>query len=282
MSLCLVTIFKNESHIMKEWVEHYLRQGLDKFYMIDNDSNDNYIEILQPYIDNNIVECVKDAKKHAQAELYNTYFLEKSKFYDWAMVCDLDEFIYARKGFQTIKEYLNTVSDSVSQVFIPWKLFGSNGHQEQPTSVIQSFTNRTNYDKVDGFQGVLREGQELYSFTKSIVRTRHLEVLWIHNQQTSDRNYITSDNQYNRVHSNNCYSKISEEILKQSHLHCNHYAIQSYNWFMNIKSKRGDVNCDNYDFYRNEKYFHEYDVVSNDIFDNELCQLTLLKGLREQ
>jgi len=270
MSLCLVAIFKNEAHIIKEWLEHYLEQGIDKFFMIDNDSHDSYLDVLQPYIEKKIVDLVTDAKKHAQAELYNKYFFEKSKLYDWAMTCDLDEFIYARKGFRTIKEYLNTVDETISQVFIPWKMFGSNGHQEQPKSVIQSFTKRTNYDKEDGFQGVLKEGCEKYSFTKSIVRTKWLEVLWIHNQQTSDRNYITSDNQYNAVHNNNCYSKISEKILEQSHLHLNHYAIQSYNWFMKTKANRGDVNCSNYDLFRDETYFREYDAVSNDIIDMEL------------
>jgi hypothetical protein len=119
MSLCLVTIFKNEAHIIKEWIEHYLRQGVDKFFMIDNDSNDNYLDFLKPYIEKNIVDLVIDAKKHAQAELYNTYYLEKSKNYDWAIVCDLDEFIYARNGFHTIKEYLSTIDTEVSQIFIP-------------------------------------------------------------------------------------------------------------------------------------------------------------------
>jgi len=33
------TIFKNESHIMKEWLEHYFFHGIEHIYMI-NDRND--------------------------------------------------------------------------------------------------------------------------------------------------------------------------------------------------------------------------------------------------
>ena len=50
--LSIVAIFKNESWILKEWIEHYLNQGVDHFFLIDNGSTDNYHTILQPYIDN--------------------------------------------------------------------------------------------------------------------------------------------------------------------------------------------------------------------------------------
>ena len=45
-SLCLVAIFKNESHILKEFITHYIKQGVDHFFLIDNGSNDNYSDIL--------------------------------------------------------------------------------------------------------------------------------------------------------------------------------------------------------------------------------------------
>ena len=68
--MCLVAIFKNESHILKEWIEHYLNQGVDKIFLADNGSTDDYYFILQPYISTGKVDLVKDNKKHAQVELY--------------------------------------------------------------------------------------------------------------------------------------------------------------------------------------------------------------------
>jgi len=272
MSLCLVTMFKNEAHIIKEWIEHYLKQGVDKFFMIDNDSNDNYLDFLKPYIEKNIVDLVIDTKKHAQIELYNKHYLEKSKGYDWVMVVDLDEFIYARNGFHTIKEYLSTIDNKVSQIFIPWKIFGSNGNVTQPECVIKNFTMRINYDKKDGFQGVIKERDEIYSFTKTIVRTKFLISFGIHNHKTNVKKYITSDGQCDSIHNNVSFAKINENILKQSNLHLNHYAIQSYSWFMKIKSTRGDSATASSDFVRDEKYFRQFDAVSNNILDLELCK----------
>lgn len=273
MQICLVAMFKNESHILNEWLHHYMKQGVDKFFLIDNDSNDNYLEHLQHFIDNNIVELVVDATKCNQSNGYNKHFLDKCKMYDWTIVCDLDEFIYARMGFATIKDYLHTVESSVSQVHIPWKMFGSNGYntieQEQPTSVIQAFTKRTNYNKESGFHGVLQEGNITYGHGKCIVRTMYLLEFNIHSHSLSNRNFSTSDNCDN-VHINTDFSKINESILEKSCLHLNHYGTQSLNWFMKVKGTRGDaalVDCINM---RTENYFNGVDGASSDIVDLEL------------
>jgi hypothetical protein len=36
--LAVGSIFKNEAHIFREWLEHYINQGVEKFYLIDNGS----------------------------------------------------------------------------------------------------------------------------------------------------------------------------------------------------------------------------------------------------
>jgi hypothetical protein len=278
MSLCLVAIFKNEGHIIKEWIEHYLNQGVDKLYLIDNDSNDNYQEKIQKYLDNNIVEIVVDTKKHSQTELYNKHYLTKSKNYDWVMVCDLDEFIYARKGFSTIKHYLNSLHFSIGQIFIPWKIFGSNGYNDlsgKPYSnIIQTFTKRINYNKKDGFEGVEKVNDEKFSLTKCIVRTPYLVNFEIHSHEilnSKNIRNITSNHEKNSIHKN-VFAKIDEKILEDSFLHLNHYAIQSLGWFLSVKCSRGAANTNNN--IRNENYFKQFDSVSNDIDDFELSNIS--------
>jgi hypothetical protein len=201
--LCIVAIFKNESHILKEWLEHYINEGVDKFFMIDNGSNDNYMNILKPYILNNKVELIIDNKKHSQKLLYNKYYLTKCKMYEWVIVVDLDEFIYARKDCKKITDYLNILDDSISQVFIPWKIFGSNGinsiYDKQPTNVIKSFTKRTNYNKEANLKGVITKNNTKYGLAKCIVKTKYLLKLNIHSHETSNKNYITSDNEINNI-----------------------------------------------------------------------------------
>lgn len=272
MTLCVIAIFKNEACIMNEWITHYINEGVDKFFLINNDSTDECLKIIQPYIDKNIVECIMSVEKHAQKQSYNKYYLDKSKEYDWAMVVDLDEFVYARKQFTTIKQYLNTVDDSIAQICIPWKMFGSNGYTAQPQKVIESFTKRQNNDKNDGFRGVKKDNGIIYSTNKSIVRTKYLKQYKLHSHVMTNNNCITSDNTVNNLYSDLNYSKINEKILESSYLHINHYAIQSYDWFMKIKVTRGDASSAGSEHIRNEQYFIGYDKALNDMDDFELKQ----------
>ena len=271
MSLCLLVIFKNESHIMKEFITHYLNQGVDHFIMIDNGSNDNYMEHLLPY---NCIDVVIDPEKYAQVKSYNKC-KEKCKQYDWVIVCDMDEFIYARKGYKTIKDYLHSLHDSISQVLIPWKIFGSNGYntmdQSQPSSVVKTFTKRMNYDKQDNFQGVIIQNNNKYDLVKSIVKTKELIKFDMHSHITN-KIMISADNNSDFI-INNQFSKIDETILECSYLHLNHYVIQSFEWFMRIKTTRGDADNIINDHVRDETYFHNFDKSCNDIIDLELSTI---------
>ena len=284
IKLCLVAIFKNESHILKEWIEHYLNQGVDKIFLVDNGSTDNYYSILEPYIYSNKVDLVKDNKKHAQTELYNKHFLHKCRAYDWVIVCDLDEFIYGRKYCSSIKDFLSKVHDSFSQVYIPWKMFGSNGYdtmeKEQPSSVISSFTKRINNNdsRHNKFRCFTYNGPIKYIFSKTIVRTKYLLQLDIHDSKSSCNRCITSCVlQNNNIHQNKHFVEVSEEIIENSALHLNHYAIQSFNWFMKVKATRGDINSANNENVRDKEYFNEYNL--NDIDDDELSNITNTKNI---
>ena len=35
--LSVLAIFKNEKHIMKEWLLHHMKEGVEHFYLIDNE-----------------------------------------------------------------------------------------------------------------------------------------------------------------------------------------------------------------------------------------------------
>ena len=281
-TICLVAIFKNESHILKEWIEHYLNQGVDKIFLVDNGSTDSYYSILHPYISTGKVDLVLDNKKHAQIELYNKHFLHKCRAYEWVIVCDLDEFIYGRKYCNSIKDFLSKVHPSFSQIFIPWKMFGSNGYdtmaQEQPSSVISNFTKRINNDDIrhNRFRSFIYRGHIKYIYSKTIIRTKYLLKFDVHCSHTSNNKYMTSYVlQNNHIHPNKNFVEINENIIENSALHLNHYAIQSLNWFMTVKATRGDINSSNNENVRNIEYFKEYNF--NDIDDNELSNITTNK-----
>ena len=286
MNLCLIAIFKNESHIIKEWINHYLNQGVQKFFLIDNGSTDNYFPIIEQYIKNNIIYLVKDNKPHSQEELYNKYFLNLCKKYTWVIVCDLDEFIYAKNGFKKISNYLQYINKykHISQIFIPWKMFGSNGYntldKEQPESVIKTFTKRFDYNKNNFVDGItFKENNYIFTYTKCIANTKYLLKLEIHSHKmisefNNSYNFITPfyKNNINIIHKNTSFCVINEILLKKSFLNLNHYAIQSLDYFTRVKMTRNDAVYNKN--VRNKQYFYKYDKNSNDKDDNELSEIS--------
>jgi hypothetical protein len=71
MNLCIVSVFKNESHALKEWIDHYINEGVDIFFLTDNGSTDTYQPILQPYIQSGHVVLDINPKQYAQTEHLN-------------------------------------------------------------------------------------------------------------------------------------------------------------------------------------------------------------------
>jgi hypothetical protein len=283
MNLCLIAIFKNETQIIKEWVNHYLNQGVQKIFLIDNGSSDNYFSIIDPYIKNNIIYLVKDSTPQSQTELYNKYFLNLCKRYTWAIICDLDEFIYAKNGFKKISGYLEYINKYkyISQIFIPWKMFGSNGYNTldklQPESVIKTFTKRFDYSKNKIVNGItFKENNDIFTYTKCIVKTKYLLKLNIHSHIMISNfnnyyNFITPF-KINNIHKSKSFCKVNENILNNSFLNLNHYAIQSLDYFTRVKMTRNDaVHRKNV---RNKEYFNRYDNNCNDKDDNELSEIS--------
>jgi hypothetical protein len=260
--LSVLGIFKNEGHIINEWIEHHLREGVDHFYLIDNGSNDGYN--ITKY--NKYVDLVIDPTKHSQSKLYNKYYLNKVKREtEWLMVIDLDEFMYSTNGFHTITEFLSQLRPTINQVSVPNKIFGSSGHVYQPDSVIKNMVYRFCYNTPAKVA------------IKSITKTKYIKMIDIHRCLTYDNRTLSN----NRLHSfgNKITDDISEDILKNSFLHLNHYVVQSFEWYRTVKMTRGDVlyqtkdsNYRTLDFFNvhNEQAIHYDDELKYKTYDFDM------------
>jgi hypothetical protein len=260
MKICIVSVFKNESHALQEWLEHYIREGVDTFLLTDNGSTDEYQPIIEPYIQSGRVILNINPTKHSQNENLN-YYLKDAKKFDWVIIVDLDEFVYSRRGFATIKEYLKTLPSDVHKINIPWKLFGSSGLKEQPTSIIQNFIHRRKFP-----EKTCHTCYDIFVEKKTIIRGKHIKKLDIHNSITEKSHTITPDN--NDIDGIDIYEKCTEKKLRKSYLHLNHYRIQSWEWFKTNKMNRTDAYAKKFNNIRNKKYFDFFDY--SDTIDSEL------------
>jgi hypothetical protein len=296
--LCVVAIFKNESHIMEEWIRHYLQEGVDHFFLIDNGSTDGSYPVLNQLTER--VTVFRDPQKNSQIILYNRHCLQPAKGFEWALVCDLDEFVYAKNGFKTIAEYLHQVPSETVQVTVPWKMFGSSGlnstdlpsTENQPPLVVPYFTRRADYDKPPAFPKNL-EGVQVsllkdsagnalkFSLNKSLVRTKMLKRIMIHCHSLHRVPAGSTVSSYlGKTGAERLHFKwfsmglASEYVLQNSALNLNHYAIQSLDWYTRVKMTRGDVSDAAEDNSRDLATFLRYDRNSDDIVDEELAAKT--------
>lgn len=72
VSIC--SIFKNEAPYLKEWIEFNNIVGVDHFYMYNNNSEDDYEAILQPYIKSGLVTLIDWPQNQKQMECYQTLY----------------------------------------------------------------------------------------------------------------------------------------------------------------------------------------------------------------
>ena len=251
----IVSMFKNESWIMKEWIEHYIREGVEHFYLIDNGSTDLYTSILEPY--KKIITLVVDPYRQplgTQNVLLNKYFLKVVKEEaEWVIVVDMDEYMYSRRGYARIVDWLNSVPTHIGQILVPWKCFGSNGHIQQPASIINSLLLMEN-----GSAFCTRSRKSPLGHAKTITRTVDMTMLETHAPACTSNRVFSDISVFNGTFNN--------YTLESQYIHCNHYTHMSRDYYTHIKVKRGGGQGG---VYTNIK-FEEEELLFNVVIDTEL------------
>ena len=96
--LAFVLIAKNEATYIKEWLDFHIKQGVSKFIIYDNESTDNFLEVLQPYIESGTVIYSKIGGKRRQIDAYNMALNKYRKMFKYMGFIDADEFVFVRNN----------------------------------------------------------------------------------------------------------------------------------------------------------------------------------------
>lgn len=229
MFLTVGVMFKNESHVLKEWLDHYIYHGVDHIFMINDGSTDDYKSVLKPYLDNNYITLFDASDfprfNKRQALLYDLFFLPHSRHVEWMAVLDMDEFLYSPYEVNLKKVFLSY--ENYASVQVNWAVFSSNNLEKQPFSVVEGFTKRA-YLKTFQREILLNPGigTEKHLTYKSISRLSCVRRLFAHfsivNGDTLDLTVFLTD--------------------KLPFLIVNHYFCQSREYWKNKKMPSGSAN----------------------------------------
>lgn len=123
LSLCL--IFKNEALFLKEWLDYHLTIGIDHFYLYNNNSDDNFREVLKKYIEDGTVTLIEWPEQNSQFKCYKHCYETYRNESNWISFLDADEFICPK--YQTnINDWLKDF-DKYPAINIQFLMFGTNG-----------------------------------------------------------------------------------------------------------------------------------------------------------
>lgn len=239
MKVYVCALAKNEHLYINEWVEHYLKIGVDKIFIYDND--DKGTKYIGDFIDKKYLTRVKIINARGihfdnmQGKFYtNFYKVEKDNF-DWCIFCDIDEFLM---GIQNIKVFLSQQKfDIYKQIRVKWKLFGDDDliERDMTQKVVDTFHKEITFSmNMDLTKQIKLENQG-----KAIVKGHQNCIVFnsVH-FAGSDKKILPSCLPSGKI----CFSgvQIKEDYSKEK-VFLNHYMTKSLSEFIKQKSKRTDA-----------------------------------------
>ena len=142
--LSIVAVIKNEAHYLEEWLNYHLAAGVDHFYLYDNDSTDDTAEILEPYIEAELVDYFKASGELMKIPVYNDAVRQFKFATKYMAFIDCNEFIFPKTG-QSIVELVDEIlsqDERTAALVANWQVFGSSNLEtaDLEKGVLERFT----------------------------------------------------------------------------------------------------------------------------------------------
>ena len=238
--LAVCAIAKNEGPYFQEWIEWHRKQGVEKFYIYDNESTDGTRDVLAPYIEAGTVEYTWFPGSKRQLAAYDDCFERHRTDARWIAVIDLDEFIVPMQD-ASIPEFLRRM-EPFSSVEINWLIYGSGGAQTRAGGgVMERFRRHSLPEHL------------LNRHVKSIVDPRRVCTMTGCHEAARIAGHSADS------HGNPLIKGFRDREPQQDVIRINHYAVKSYEEFL-AKRARGRARVETL---RDFSYFEQYDL--NDI-----------------
>jgi hypothetical protein len=141
--LSLITRCKEEPYI-EEFVNYYLSEGVDKIYIIDDDSSNK--NIYNNILLKNNIEIIFD-KNIMQNKSINKLYNKIRNIWTWIIYVDIDEYITTKKNLNnTIRHELETTFKNCDCIKVPWVMMSCNSIVENPKYLLQTNIYRWNHN----------------------------------------------------------------------------------------------------------------------------------------
>jgi hypothetical protein len=146
--LAACAFFRNEARYLAEWIDFHRLVGVERFFLYDNGSDDEPLEVLAPYLAEGCVELRSwptPFRLKAQRLAYADCLERVRGQARWLACLDLDEFLFAPPDWTLIPTLRSF--EEFPGVVVRWQCYGSSGHAHASREpVIARFTRRAPSD----------------------------------------------------------------------------------------------------------------------------------------
>lgn len=274
--IAICSIFKDEAPWLKEWIEYHKILGVSHFRLYNNESSDNYLDVLEPYIKSG--EVILLDWPNQEGDLTNWACLRQwpacidglinlKNIAKWVALIDIDEFILPLEDPNLIV-FLDKY-EAYPAVVLNWQCFGTSYITEQPEGklLIETLTSKA------------QEFSRLNMPVKSVVRPEFVNidqigwpphtVSYLQNRKAVFPDYVfrkeTLDQSKRKIHPYKCV--------------INHYVHRTEDFFWNQKLvKKKDMK--NWTCLKNPAYIKKWRSDCNKIEDKRIFRFVPL--LREK
>jgi len=127
-------IYKDEAPYLAEWIEFHRLVGVERFFLYDNGSRDDHLEVLGPYLEEGTVVLHDQSVFFRQAGAYAHCLTEHGSHARWIAFIDTDEFLFAPTG-RPLPEVL-AAFEQFPGVGVYRVTFGTSGHRTRPDGLV--------------------------------------------------------------------------------------------------------------------------------------------------
>ena len=235
LSACL--LIKNETENLNDWIEHYINEGVEHFFITSNNSTDGidnfilnseYKNMITLITDNSDINIYNDQVKHREILCKNFYNIIRNST-EWCILVDIDEFMYGKNGY-TLSSFIDTLDQDIGCFYVYWNIFKPTLDSENNISDKFSLKKSCKRINLDLISDLSYEIKFVSKFGKSIFRTSMLQdhtQLWIHKVSTSGKIITNYGNITDYKYDNADDIYWSELNYTKVNVALNHYAIRN-------------------------------------------------------
>jgi hypothetical protein len=135
-------MYSNHAHYLREWIEFHRLIGVEKFFLYDNGSSDDHLEVIEPYLEEGAVVLHDWPGVAQQHGAYDDCLQTHAADARWIAFIDVDEFLFNPRG-KAVPDVLREF-ESWPGVGVNEAMFGTSGHVTRPEGlVIENYLWRT-------------------------------------------------------------------------------------------------------------------------------------------